>query len=417
VLRLALNCDYDRIMELANEHGTLRQMLGHGWLDADKRYGRTTIVENVSRITPEVLGLVNWVVVAQGHRTLGKEEAALAGRCDSFVVETDVHYPTDGTLLLDAMRKILRGCGQAQGLGIEGVDGWRQHDYQYRALRTLYRKAQRLRPSSSQRPAQVEARQKAIQGAYRAFLNRSRGLVTRVESTLAVLQAATGPLGGSRLAAEIERFLVHAHRQIDQLHRRVILGERIPHEEKVFSVFEEHTEWVSKGKAGVPVELGVRTAILEDQFGFILHARVMAGEVDPQVPVWIIREAQILYPQLHACSFDKGFYTPDNLAALEQRLDHPVLPKKGKWSEEDRAREGEETFVAMRRQHPAVESAINALEVHGLDRCPDHGLVGLKRYVAWAVVGRNLLKLGVVLLQQEREERARAEQARRRRAA
>ena len=55
----------------------------------------------------------------------------------------------------------------------------------------------------------------------------------------------------------------------------VLAGETIPHEEKVFSVFEEHTEWISKGKAGVPVELGLRVCVLEDQHGFILHHRVM----------------------------------------------------------------------------------------------------------------------------------------------
>ncbi|CAK0761861.1 hypothetical protein CCP4SC76_3570004 [Gammaproteobacteria bacterium] len=76
-------------------------------------------------------------------------------------------------------------------------------------------------------------------------------------------------------------------------------------------------------------------------------------------------------------------------------------PKKGKWSEKDRERETAEDFVAMRRQHPAVESAINALEIHGLDRCCDHGLPGFKRYVAWAVVGRNLLKLESIALKQD----------------
>ena len=73
----------------------------------------------------------------------------------------------------------------------------------------------------------------------------------------------------------MQRFIDHGWRQIDQIRRRVIEDERIPHEEKVFSVFEEHTEWVSKGKAGVPVELGLRVCVLEDQFGFILHHRVM----------------------------------------------------------------------------------------------------------------------------------------------
>ena len=88
---------------------------------------------------------------------------------------------------------------------------------------------------------------------------------------------------------------------------------------------------------------------------------------------------------------------------MEPLLDLVVLPKKGKWSEADRARETDESFVSARKQHAAVESAINALQVHGMDRCLDHGIEGFKRYVAWAVVSRNLLKLGAILRDQERE--------------
>ncbi len=80
-----------------------------------------------------------------------------------------------------------------------------------------------------------------------------------------------------------------------------------------------------------------------------------------------------------------------------------VLPKKGKWSKKDREIESAEEFVQARRAHPAVESAINALEVHGLDRCLDHGIDGFKRYVALAVVGRNIQKLGAILLRGEKE--------------
>ena len=68
------------------------------------------------------------------------------------------------------------------------------------------------------------------------------------------------------LQMEIEQFIGHGERQMDQLRRRVIGGEHIPHEEKVFSLFEEHTEWISKGKAGVPQELGVRVGLVEDQY-------------------------------------------------------------------------------------------------------------------------------------------------------
>jgi IS5 family transposase len=285
---------------------------------------------------------------------------------------------------------LLRLCYQARGIDIHG---WRQYQYLYQALRNLYLKAMRLRPSNAKNKEKVELREQAIRDAYQAFLARCQDLLIRIRETLAALTALDQNPLAMELKTEMEKFLPHADRQIDQIHRRVILGETIPHQEKVFSVFEPYSEWISKGKAGVPVELGLRVAIVEDQYGFILHHRVMTGEVDVQVPVDMIQHTQSIFPTLRACSFDKGFYSKENLVALDELLDVLVLPRKGRWTEKDRERETAPAFVAMRRQHSAVESALNALEVHGLDRCLDHGLDGFKRYVAWAIVGRNLLKL------------------------
>ncbi len=112
---------------------------------------------------------------------------------------------------------------------------------------------------------------------------------------------------------EIENYIQHATREIDQIERRVIKGETIPHAEKVFFLFEPHTEWISKGKAGVPVELGVRVCILEDQHQFILHHHVMEKQTDDQIAVDMVTEAKKRFPGLNACSFDKGFHSPANL--------------------------------------------------------------------------------------------------------
>ena len=203
------------------------------------------------------------------------------------------------------------------------------------------------------------------------------------------------------LVFTIENFIAHAERQIDQIHRRVILGEIIPHAEKVFSIFEEHTEWISKGKAGVPVELGLKVCVLEDQHGFILHHRVMEHESDEQVAVPMVEESKKKFSDLTACSFDKGFHSPANQKDLQEHLDNLILPKKDKLSLKDKEREYSPSFIQARHQHSAVESGINALEVHGLDRCPDHGVNGFKRYVALAVLARNIQQLGVKLRQKE----------------
>lgn len=401
VLRLGLNCDYDRVMELANEHGTLRKMLGHGLFDEEKRYGLQTIKDNVSKVTPEVLDLINWVVVNQGHQLLGQQDAELKGRCDSYVMETDVDHPTDVKLLVDAMRRLLKACGKTDEL-FDDIGGWRQHAYLYNTIRNLGHRAQKLKKSTSKDPQKVQARQEAIEERYNALLDRSRWLEERIRNTRKELQSHN-TIEALRLRLEIDDFLPHAQRQIDQIYRRAILGEVIPHSEKVFSIFEPHTEWINKGKAGVLVELGLRVCVLEDQMGFILHHQVMEQQTDDKVAVEMIEMARIYHPQLRSCSFDKGFHSPDNQQKLSAMLDHVTLPKKGKWSQADRERESNEEFVAARKQHPAIESAINALEVHGLDRCPDHGLRGFKRYAAWGVLARNLIKVGSILQKRDLE--------------
>jgi transposase, IS5 family len=202
---------------------------------------------------------------------------------------------------------------------------------------------------------------------------------------------------------ELDEFMGHAARQIDQVNRRVLQGQSIAHEEKVFSLFQPHTEWISKGKAGVPVELGLRVCVVEDQYRFIMNHQVMQGTTDDVVAVPIIEATQQRFANLHSVSMDKGFHSKDNRARLEGLANVIVLPKKGKLSAADRERESDTEFVRLRQQHSAVESAINALEQHGLDVCRDHGIDGFKRYVALAVVARNVQRLGALLRQQEAE--------------
>jgi len=157
----------------------------------------------------------------------------------------------------------------------------------------------------------------------------------------------------------------------------------------------------------VPVELGLRVAVVEDQHRFILHHQVMEKTTDDHIAVTLVEHAQTRFPEVKTMSFDKSFHSPANQIELKQRLESVILPKKGRLSEADKARESDPAFVRLRRQHSAVESAINALGLHGLDQCPDHGLDGFKRYVALAIVARNIQRLGGILREQEQQEAAR----------
>jgi transposase, IS5 family len=400
VVRLDLNIDYDRLHELVNQHNTVREMLGHGIYDKEP-YHYQTLKDNVSLLTVELLDQINQLVVKGGHVVVKKKgNEALRGRCDSFVVETDVHYPTDINLLYDALRKVIeltgRWCERWE------MSEWRQYRYNVRHLKRVMRAAQNKKRSKARWQEQQEKNAALIIEAHQAYLDVAERYLNKAQATLAKFEQS-GLNNESDVARklEIEGFMGHAIRQIDQVKRRVILGQVIGHGEKVFSIFEPHTEWVSKGKAGVAVELGVKVCILEDQHQFVLHHQVMEQQSDDQVAVSMVKEAKQRFTNLNACSFDKGFHSPHNQLALKQQLERVVLPRKGKLSQSAQAVERSEEFVKARHAHSAVESAINALEVHGLDRCLDHGIDGFKRYVALAVVARNLHRIGAILWQQE----------------
>ncbi len=194
---------------------------------------------------------------------------------------------------------------------------------------------------------------------------------------------------------------MHAERQIDQIRRRIIDGEVITHSEKVFSIFEPYTEWINKGKSGVFVELGLKVCIMSDQYSFILHHQVMQKQTDEQVAIAMVEATQERFPDFIMASFDKGFYSVRNKQSLSEKLEYLGLPKKGYKSTEDKEFENSEEFKRARSKHARVESDINALEVHGLDRCLDQGLPGFRRYVAIAVTARNLQIIGINLRNKE----------------
>jgi len=339
-----------------------------------------------------------------------KNDELLKGSCDSFVVETDVHYPTDTNLLFDATRKMISLiaiiCSEM------GISEWRQSHHHILKVKRLLRKIQSLTRSTSKDEDKRAKRDQFIINAHQNYIDVCQGFVLRSKETMRILREL-GVLSMSqdfRLSA-VEEYIRHAERQIDQIRRRIVLDEKIPHEEKVFSIFEPHTEWICKGKAGVPQELGLKVCVLKDQYGFILHHLVMEQQTDDKVAVAIAQGAKDRFANLAGCSFDKGFHSPDNRRELAKVLNYVILPKKGRLSEAEQKIEQSEEFVEARRKHSAVESSINALENHGLDRCLDHGLHGFKRYVALSVLARNIQILGHLIQQKESKRQKRRKAA------
>jgi hypothetical protein len=219
-------------------------MLGHSTWDAQSQWPVQTLKDNLRLFTPELLERINQVVVEAGHALVKKSpQEGLAARCDSFVVETNVHFPTDINLLCDAVRKAIDTsaalCGEL------GLSDWRQSAYNIRCLKRAYRSVVQLKRSKSRDEDARSARAKQIKQAHRDYLDLAGDFLLRARLTRDTLhtlhqvpEAALAPL---------DAYLAHGARQSDQIRRRVLLGERIPHEEKVFSIFQPHTEWINKG--------------------------------------------------------------------------------------------------------------------------------------------------------------------------
>jgi IS5 family transposase len=224
VLRLDLNMDYDRLHDQANHHTLIRQMLGHGLFDKESNYHLQTIKDNVCLLTPELLDEINQVIVKAGHVLLKKKgKDLLHGRCDSFVVETNVHYPTDINLLLDAMRKVI--TLSAALCDRHGLSDWRQHTYNVKHVKRAMRTAQNKKRIQAKTEDQKKKRDNVIVEAHQAYIDIANVYLDKASHTLNCLEKqGISNMKDIVLIEDINIFINHAVRQIDQIKRRVIFG-------------------------------------------------------------------------------------------------------------------------------------------------------------------------------------------------
>ena len=186
-LRLNCNWDYDKVHEMANNHHKLRQMLGHRETDSDSNYPLQTIRGQYCLLTPPILDEVNQIVVKAGHSMIStNKDPKLRGSCDSFVVETDVHYPTDTNLLFDAMRKMISLiaiiCSEI------GITTWRQSHHNILKVKRLLRGIQRLKRSTSKDEAKKQKRDQFIVGEHQNYITVCQGFVSKVKETIRILR-------------------------------------------------------------------------------------------------------------------------------------------------------------------------------------------------------------------------------------
>ena len=401
VVRLGLDADWDRLEHIANYDALVRQMLGvpaTPWGEAAKVFGHQTLRDNVALLDDELLRQINARIAAAGREVFAKKDgaplAALKVKVDTYVLETDVHFPTDLNLLWDAGRKCVDLIVKYRDRLGYALPGWRKAKAWRRQLKGCERSASQIVYRGG---PNKEAR---VKRAVRDYLAVGRELCAKVHASL--LDLCDQPVDTAHWEA-LEYFHRMLDKHLDLVQRRLLNEETIPAHEKVFSLFEPHTEWIQKGKQRPNVELGHRLLIATDQHQLIQDYDPPVGEadVDQSIPVADRLLGRYGAGSLASLSFDKGFTRREDWELLSLYVPTVVMPKRGKKNAAETQRESEKKFVALRRQHSAVESEINSLEHHGLNRCLDVGLPGYLRYVGYGVMSYNLHVIGRELLARE----------------
>lgn len=401
VVRLGLDADWDRMEDMANHHLLVRQMLqvpAMPWGDDEKMFGHQTLRDNVALLDDELLQQINARLAAAGRGVFAKKagapDAALELKVDSYVLETDVHFPTDLNLLWDAGRKCVDWIEKLRCSGC-ALPGWRKAGDWRRQLKKLQRTTSHIVYRGG---ANKEAR---VKKAVREYLAVGRALCAKVHASL--LELCDQPVDLASWSA-LEYFHRMLAKHLDLVERRLLNEEIIPGHEKVFSLFEPHTEWIQKGKQRPNVELGHKLLIATDQNQLIQDYAVLMNEaeVDQSIPVAERLLGRYGAGSVASISFDKGFTREADRQLLGLYIPEVIMPKRGKKNAAEMERESGKKFMALRRQHSAVESEINSLEHHGLNRCLDVGIGGYLRYAGLGVLSYNLHVIGRELLARER---------------
>jgi len=305
----------------------------------------------------------------------GRERRVVKGRrlrVDTTVVETNIHYPTDATLLGDGVRVLTRSLRQ---LG-------EQVRKRTRAVgRRLFEIAQRSRTAGPRARPKVRAQSKArmkrlyqeLMGITRAVLRQAEGVLTRRRKSAAQLGATIDLL----------------RRVLAQTRARVLRGDtRFPG--KVVSLFEPHTEIIRKGKLAKPTEFGRLVKIQEAESQFITDYEVCArGQAERAL--WapsLDRHIALFDHAPHLAVADGGFASRSNERAAQDRgVRHVVLPRQPREARSRAAR-------AALRWRTGSEGRISALKRrHGLRRCRYRGVSGMQRWVGLGVLANDLLVL------------------------
>jgi len=314
-------------------------------------------------------------------------------RPDGTVVETNIHYPTDSSLLADGVRVLSRTIKRAKEMLVERVE-MRAQTFRDRT-RSARNQARRIAEATRRKGSEAQA---TVHKAYRRLVDTTKVNVSQAKRVLQALQEE-GAEEGQRLIETLEQFIPRVEQVIDQTLRRVFEGEAVPAQEKIVSLFEPHTDIICRGKANKPTEFGHKVWLDEVEGGIVSNYRVLEGNPSDKKrwgPTLDHHLQQFARPPNQA-SGDRGVYSPDNeVYAQQMGVKWVILPQPGRKSAARQVYERQPWFRRGRRFHAGVEGRISVLKrKHDLGRCLDHSEEGFKRWVGWGVIAGNLAVMGV----------------------
>ena len=277
------------------------------------------------------------------------------------------------------------------------MEGWRQTNHLSKKIKKLAQNIGRLAASKSPR------KKDAMESLYGDLLERTGLLLQRAKALVeTAYNGASSPAALAKTKA-LSRWIELTEQVCDTARRRVLLGEQVPNCDKLFSLFETHTQLYRRGKAGQANQYGRLVLVYEDGAGFISHYHMLGREeADKDV---VVEQTKIVQGKhagaIETASFDRGFHSDENEENLHNVIENVcVLPRDpGQYAE--RLKEGTVKFHQTRLRHSGIESAIGALQRgNGLKRCRDRSELGFERYFGLAVLGRNIHTLGKLLIAQ-----------------
>ena len=394
------NWDYRELRERIHDGYTLR---GFTRFDTHLVPKHDAFNRAFNRLTPATLKAVNQAVI-QAAVQLGLEDGKKL-RVDTTVVETNIHYPTDATLLWDSVRTITRLVEDLHDKLPDGVKGFTNR------TRRARRRMQQIQPmTAAQRQQQQETKYRELLRISGQVVSNARQVVEQAKPIQGIDMVAG--LVIDQLRNQITSYCDLADRVIDQTRRRVIEGEQVPSEQKIYSIFEDHTALIKRGKAQKPVEFGHKVFLAESARGLITDYRVLEGNPadSDHVPASLERHQQTFQHPPECYAADRGFYSVDNVQRCKKaKVGEVCIPQRGgQKSAEQQALERSPSFKKAQRFRVGIEGRISVLfRGRGMKRCRAKGRERFEMLVGAAVLANNLMRIAL-LLEDQKPKRRRA---------